>query len=170
MSPAIGRNMEASPSTQQNYVNASIPKEKTGYYLFLKVTFWWAGRRFGFNHQGDDRTNKELPPASGRLEQLLLSTTAYVEPNPSIQERGYSGLDWTILLSFNPNQNIQNFCRRSARGKKNQKAPLRSVKSTIPDKLENDTKTPNWTRKTLFWVFWTLLNSFESFQQKFNPP
>ena len=97
-------------------------KKKTGYYLFLKVTFWWAGRRFGFNHQGDDRTNKELPPASGRLEQVLLSTTAYVEPNPSIQERGYSGLDWTILLTFNPSQNIQNFCRRGARGKKSEGA------------------------------------------------
>ena len=54
-----------------NYVNASIPKEKTGYYLFLKVTFWWAGRRFGFNHQGDDRTNKELLSESGRLKHVI---------------------------------------------------------------------------------------------------
>ena len=54
-----------------DYVNASIPKEKTGYYLFLKVTFWWAGRRFGFNHQGDDRTNKELLSESGRLKHVI---------------------------------------------------------------------------------------------------
>ena len=54
-----------------NYVNVSILKEKTGYYLFLKITFWWAGRRFGFNHQGDDRTNKELLSESGRLKHVI---------------------------------------------------------------------------------------------------